>query len=168
MFLKQPNRRLQQLLAAANKTNLPQPKPLPFYIMFHLILIFYPHHTGMRSQMLYTNGSFEICQERMLVKQRRTHGWSTYLLSKKIFMLKQKLSNLYMMCFNSVKKFLSNYSCTLHCYEFTNTLHKRGHLKSAKSKCLWSSVEHKAEARTCCRKNTYAQAKTIKSLHDRF
>jgi len=41
--------------------------------MFHLTLIFYPHHTGMRSQMLYTNGSFEICQERMFVKQRRTH-----------------------------------------------------------------------------------------------
>jgi len=37
----------------------------------------------MRPQMLYTNGSFEICQERMFVKQRWTHGWSTYLLSKK-------------------------------------------------------------------------------------
>jgi len=73
--------------------------------MFHLTLIFYPHHTGMRSQMLYTSVSFEICQERMFVKQRRTHGWSTYLLSKEIFMLKQKSSNLYMICFNSVKKF---------------------------------------------------------------
>jgi len=50
----------------------------------------------MRSQMLYTNGSFEICQEWMFVKQHRTHGWSTYLLSKKIFMLKQKSSHLYM------------------------------------------------------------------------
>jgi len=28
----------------------------------------------MRSQMLYTNGPFEICQERMFVKQRRTQG----------------------------------------------------------------------------------------------
>jgi len=73
--------------------------------MFHLTLIFYPHHTGMRSQMLYTSVSFEICQERMFVKQRRTHGWSTYLLSKEIFMLKQKSSNLYMICFNSLKKF---------------------------------------------------------------
>jgi len=36
------------------------------FIMFHLTLIFYPH------QMLYTNRSFEICQERMFVKQRRT------------------------------------------------------------------------------------------------
>jgi len=53
--------------------------------MFHLTLIFYPHHTGMHSQMLYTNGSFEICQERIFVKQRWTHGWRTYLLSKKIF-----------------------------------------------------------------------------------
>ena len=99
MFLKQPNRRLQQLLAVENKTILQQPKPSSFYIMFHLTLIFYPHHTGMRSQMLYTNGSFEICQERMFVKQGRTHGWSTYLLSKKIFMLKQKSSNLYMIGF---------------------------------------------------------------------
>jgi len=51
----------------------------------------------MRSQMLYTNESFDICQERMFVKQRQTHGRSTYLLSKKIFMLKQKSSNLYIM-----------------------------------------------------------------------
>ena len=30
--------------------------------------------------MLYTNGSLEICQERMFVKQRRKHCWSSYLL----------------------------------------------------------------------------------------
>jgi len=53
----------------------------------------------MRSQMLYTNGPFEICQERMFVKQRRKDGWSIYLLSKKIFMLMQKSSNLYVMGF---------------------------------------------------------------------
>jgi len=56
MFVKQLNRRLQQLLAVENKTIVQQPKPSTFYIMFHLTLIFYPHHTGMRSQMLYTNG----------------------------------------------------------------------------------------------------------------
>jgi len=28
----------------------------------------------MRSQMLYTNESFEICQERMFVKLRRKYG----------------------------------------------------------------------------------------------
>jgi len=55
MFAKQLNRRLQQLLAVENKTIVQQPKPSTFYIMFHLTLIFYPHHTGMRSQMLYTN-----------------------------------------------------------------------------------------------------------------
>ena len=55
---------------------------LTFYIMLHLTLIFYPHHTGMRSQMLHTNGSFKICQERMFVKQCRTHGWSTYCRQK--------------------------------------------------------------------------------------
>jgi len=60
-------------------------------MMFQLTLIFYPHHTGMRSEMLYTNGSFEMCQERMFVKQRRKNGWSIYLLSKKIFILKQKM-----------------------------------------------------------------------------
>jgi len=125
MFLKQPNRRLQQLLAVKNKTILQQPKPSTFYILFHLTLSFYPHHTGMRSQMLYTSGSFEICQEQMFVKQRRTHGWSTYLLLKKIFMLKQKSSNLYIIGFNSVKKFLSNSLCTLHWHAFTNALHKR-------------------------------------------
>ena len=124
MFLKQPNRWLQQLLAVENKTILQQPKPSTFYIMLHLTLTFYPHHTGMHSQMPYTNRSFEICQERMFVKVRRTHGWSTYLLSKKIFMLKQKLSNHYMICFKSVKKFLSNYLCSLHWHAFTNALHK--------------------------------------------
>jgi len=31
----------------------------------------------MRSQMLYTNGSFEIFQDRKFVKQRRKHGWSS-------------------------------------------------------------------------------------------
>jgi len=109
MFVKQLNRRLQHLIAVENKTNLQQPKPSTFYITFHLTLIFYPHHTGMHSQMLYTNGSFEICQERMFVKQRQTHSWSTYLLSKKIFVLKYKSSNLYMICFNSVKKSLIIY-----------------------------------------------------------
>ena len=79
MFVKQPNRQLQQL------------KPSTLYMMFQLTLIFYPHHTGMRSEMLYTNGSFEMCQERMFVKQRRKNGWSIYLLSKKIFILKQKM-----------------------------------------------------------------------------
>jgi len=58
--------------------------------MFQLTLILYPHHTGMRSEKLYTDGSFEISQERMSVKQHRKNGWSIYLLPKKILMLKQK------------------------------------------------------------------------------
>ena len=113
MFLKQPNRRLHQLLAVENKTILQQPKPSTFHIIFPLTLVFYPHHTGMRSQMLCTSGSFEICQERMFVKQRRTHSWSTHLLSKKLFMLKPKSSNLYMIGFNSVRKFLRDCLSTL-------------------------------------------------------
>jgi len=53
-------------------------------------VIIYALCIGMRSQMLYTNRSFEICQVRMFVKQRRTHGRSSYLPGKNIFILKQK------------------------------------------------------------------------------
>ena len=113
-FLKQPNRRLQQLLAVENKTILQQLKLSNLYMMFHLTLTFYPHHTGMRSQMFYTNGSFQICQEQIFVKQSRKHGWSSYLLPKKIFVLKQKSSILYMVGFNSVRKFLGGCLSTLH------------------------------------------------------
>jgi len=54
MFLKQPNRRLMQLLAVENKTILQQLKPSALYMMCQHTLIFYPHRTGMRSEMLYT------------------------------------------------------------------------------------------------------------------
>jgi len=74
MFVKQPNRRLQQLHAIENKIILQQLKQPTHYMMFQLTLIFYSHHTGMRSEKLYTNGLFEICQERMFVKQRRQNG----------------------------------------------------------------------------------------------
>jgi len=102
---------------------LQQLKPSTLYMMFQLTLIYYPHHTGMRSQMLCTDGSFEICQERMFVKQRRKDDWSIYLLPKKISMLKQKSSNLYIICSNSVKMFLRNYLCALHWHAFTNASH---------------------------------------------
>jgi len=36
--------------------------------------------------------------------------------------------------------------CVHKCFTLT------GHLKSAKSECLWSSVQHMAEALTCCQK----------------
>jgi len=99
MFVKQPNRQLQQLLAVENKTILQQLKPSTLHMMFQLTLIFYPHHTGMHSEMRYTNGSLEICQERMFVKQRRKIGWSIYLLPKKRFILKQeKVKSLHDMC----------------------------------------------------------------------
>jgi len=48
-----------------------------------LTLIFYPHQAGMHSEMLYPNRRFEICQERMFVKQHRINGWSIFLLPKK-------------------------------------------------------------------------------------
>jgi len=82
MFVKQPNRQLQQLLAVENKI-LQQLKPLTLYMMFQLTLILYRHHTGMRSEMLYTNGSFEICQERMFVKQRRKKRLKHLLAAEK-------------------------------------------------------------------------------------
>ena len=99
MFVKQPNRQVQQLLVVENKKNLQQLKPSTLYMVFQLTLIFYSHHTGMRSEMLYTNGSFEIWQVRMFVKQRRTHGWSSYLPGKNIFVLKQKSPHLYIIMF---------------------------------------------------------------------
>jgi len=52
MFVKQPNRWLQQLLAVENKIILQQLKLSTLYMMFQLTLIFYPHQTGMRSEML--------------------------------------------------------------------------------------------------------------------
>jgi len=55
MFVKQPNGQLQQLLANENKTILQQLKLSTLYMMFQLTLIFYPYHTGMHSEMLYTN-----------------------------------------------------------------------------------------------------------------
>jgi len=74
--------------------------------MVQLTLIFYTHDTGMRSEMLYTNGSFDICQEGMFVKQRRKNGWSIYLLPKKIFKLKQrKVTSLHDMFLLSNKVF---------------------------------------------------------------
>jgi len=74
MFLKQPNRWLQQLLAVENKKILQQLKPSTLYMRFQLTLIFYPQHAGMHSEMLYPNRRFEICQERMFVKQHQKNG----------------------------------------------------------------------------------------------
>ena len=148
MFVKQPNRQLQQLLAVENKI-LQQIKPLTLYMMFKLTLIFHPHHTGMRSEKIFTNGSFEICQERMFVKQRRKNGWSIYLLRTKIFILKQKYSNLYIIMFE-VSENVSEYVCmhtAVACIHKCFTL--TGGLKSDKCECLWSSAKHTAEAVVC-------------------
>ena len=123
MFVKQPNRQLQQLLAVENKPILQQLKPSTLHMMFQLTLIFYQHHTGMRSEMLYTNGSFEIFQERCLWSSVEKTAEALTCCRKKYLYSSKKWSNLYMICFNSVKKFLSNYLCTLHWHAFTNALH---------------------------------------------
>jgi len=45
------------------------------------------------------------------------------------------------------------FSCFHKCFTLT------GHLKSAKNECLWNSIEHMAEARTCCRKKYLCSSK---------
>jgi len=74
MFLKQPNRQLQQLFAVENKNNFAAAKTVNSLNDVPPHTNFDPHYTGMRSQMLNTNRSFEICQERMFVKQPRKDG----------------------------------------------------------------------------------------------
>jgi len=69
--------------------------------MFHLTLIFYPHHTGMRSQMLYTNGNLprtNVCEA--VSNTRLKH----LLAVEKNIYAQAKSSNLHMISFNSVKK----------------------------------------------------------------
>jgi len=44
-------------------------------------------------------------------------------------------------------------ACVHKCFTLT------GHLKFAKNECLWSSVEHTAEALTCCRKKYLCSSK---------
>ena len=104
MFVKQPNRRLQQLLAVENKTILQQPKPSTFYIIFHLTLFFIHITLACVHKCLTLTGHLKSAALNTQLKQRWTHSWSTHLLSKKIFMLKQKSSNLYRIGFNSSKK----------------------------------------------------------------
>jgi len=80
-----PNTQLKQLLAG-EKYICPLAKivkSLHHYVRSQwkrFWVYIYAHCSSMRSQMLYTRGSFEICQERMFVKQRRKHRWSSYLL----------------------------------------------------------------------------------------
>ena len=114
----------------------------------------------MRSQMLHTNRSFELCQERMFVKQHQKDGWSIHLLSKKIFMLKQKSSNLYMICFKSAKKLLSNYLCTLHWHAFTNALHKQVIWNLPRANVCEAVSNTRLKHLLAVEKNIYAQAKT--------
>jgi len=104
---------------------------------------------GLRSQMLYPNRRIEIWQVRMFVKQRRTHGWSSCLPGKNIFIPQQKSSNLYIIMFyvsENVSEYVFMHSavaCVLKCFT------REGHLKSAKNECLWNSVENTVEAVTC-------------------
>ena len=118
--------------------------------------------------MLYPNRRIEIWQVRMFVKQRRTHGWSSFLPGKNTFIPQQKLSNLYIIMFE-VSENDSEYvfmhtavACVHKCFTLTCSL------KSGKCECLWSSAEHAAEAVTCRGKNAYAKARIIYYLHHMF
>ena len=79
MFLKQPNRRQQKLLAVENKTILQQPKPSTFYIMFHLRLIFYPHHWHSFTNALHKQVIWHL--PRMNVCEAALNTWLKHLLA---------------------------------------------------------------------------------------
>ena len=119
MFVKQPNRQLQQLLAVENKIILQQLRPSTLYMMFQLTLIFYPHHTGMRSEMFILTGHLKSAKNECFWRSVEKTAEAFICCRKKYLYSSKKRSNLYMISFNSVKKFLSNYLCTL----LTNVLH---------------------------------------------
>jgi len=83
-------------------------------------------------------------------------------------MLEQKSSNLYMICSNSVKTFLSNYLCTLHWHAFTNALHKWVIWNLPRANVCEAASNTWLKHLLAIEKNIYAQAKIITSLHDRF
>ena len=100
-------------------------------------------------ERLCVNGPFEDCKVRMFVKQRRTHGWSSYLPGKNIFIPQHKSSNLYIIVFEVSEK-VSDYvlmhsavACVHKCFA------REGHLKSTKNDCLSNSVENTGDAVTC-------------------
>ena len=99
--------------------------------------------------MLYPNRRIEICHVRMFVKQRRAHGWSSYLPGKNIFIPQQKSSYLYIIMFE-VSENVSEYVFMHTAVAYVRKCFTReGHLKSAKNDCLSNSVEHTGEAVTC-------------------
>ena len=103
----------------------------------------------LRSQMFYPNRRIEIWQVRMFVKQRRLHGWSSYLPGKNVLIPQQKSSNLYIIMFY-VSENVSDYAF-MHtaATRFHKWFTREGHLKSAKNDCLSNSVENTGEAVTC-------------------
>ena len=149
-----PNTQLKQLLAG-EKYIYPTAKivkSLHHYVLSQwkrFWVYIYALCIGLSTQMLYPNRRIEIWQVRMFVKQRQTHGWSSYLPGKNIFIPQQKSSNLYIIMFE-VSEYVSDYAfrhtaatCVHKCFT------REGHLKSAKNECLSNSFENTAEAVTC-------------------
>ena len=104
---------------------------------------------GLRSQMLYPNRRIEIWQVRLFVKQRRKHGWSSYLPGKSIFIPQQKSSNLYIIYV--VCQWKRFWLCIYaHCSNMrSQMLYTRGSFEISKNECLSNSVENTGEAVTC-------------------
>jgi len=87
------------------------------------------------------------CQVRMFVKQ--PNRWLQQLLAvenKTNFAAAKTVNSLHDVPTDT------NFLSTSQWHAFTNALHKRGHLKSAKNECLWSSIEKTAKAFTCRKK----------------
>ena len=114
MCVKQPNRLLQQLLAVENKTILQQPKPSTFWIRFNVTLIFSPHHIGMRPEIFALTGHLKSPKNKCLWGSVEHTTEALTCCRKKIFMLKQKSSNLSIIGLNLVRNFLSDCLSTLH------------------------------------------------------
>ena len=99
-----------QSLAVINKTILQKLKASNISMMIHLTLYLSTSHIALRSQMLCTNGLFDMPRANFFEATRSMQYVSNnYLPWKNIFMLKQKSSNLYIICFHSVRKFLIVY-----------------------------------------------------------
>jgi len=92
--------------------------------------------------------------------------WLKHLFAaeKNILMLNQKSSNVYMICCNSVKKYLSNFTCTLHWHAFTDPIHKRVIWYLPRVNVCGVASNTWLKHLLAVEKSIYAQAKIVKSL----
>jgi len=110
MFAKQRGTQIKQSLAVENTIILQQIKPWTlFYMMFHLTLNFFIHIALACVHKCFSiTGHLKYAKTECLWSSIED-GCSSYLLSKKIFMVKQKSWNRHMIDFNSVWIFLNDF-----------------------------------------------------------